>query len=196
MLSSIEAGGLAVCKKFKKGKLIMNHRYMVEAEDGARLQVNNEWYPRAWFRADASLTCHSVQGDAIRERFIIMEADHFYATPEWFWTACTRATRASDVYIYCGTLLLKDLDYRIRNKLEGNAESDAAKGWECNLTADWVKQRMQYQNYCCDLCGRVMDMSYEDHDRAQWSIDRMNNDLGHVKGNCRLVHWECNRARH
>ncbi len=195
-LGKIEVGKTIICKQHgKNSKLITNHRYTLEAENDKQFQVEGQWYLKSWFRADTSLTCHSVQGDAIAQRFAIMETECSFASKEWFWTACTRATKAKDVYIYTGTPLLKGLGDRIRRKLFLHQEEDKKKGRAFDLDADWVRKRLKDQNYCCALCHSVMDVMYADLSDEQWSIDRKDNAHGHTKDNCQLAHWGCNRAK-
>ena len=53
------------------------------------------------------------------------------------------------------------------------------------ITTDWVKKQLKKQRWSCYSCGDPLD--------ADWSVDRVSNDLPHLIDNCAL---SCRRCQH
>jgi len=188
-------GDYVIAKKRHK-RLVMNECYQVQNVTQGLYHINGHYFSPDHFRPDAAMTCHGVQGDAIREKYLICDVHHKRMTWEWMWVALTRTTRISDIYIYNGPALLNTFHKHVHSKLSGHRASDAAKGYDNDLTYDWVTSTLKAQNYCCGYCGGFMTLESDDpHDDDLFSVDRINNALGHVQGNCRMTHLGCNKAR-
>ncbi len=48
----------------------------------------------------------------------------------------------------------------------------------------------------CPSCIRDMQIFYDNGDEAQYSIDRIDSTLAHVKGNIQIICLRCNKAKH
>ena len=71
---------------------------------------------------------------------------------------------------------------------------DKEKGREFNLTVDYILMLKHIQGDKCALC--LIEMKFEwdrSGDISQWTVDRIHNSLGHIKGNIRLTCLLCNR---
>jgi hypothetical protein len=67
------------------------------------------------------------------------------------------------------------------------------KGREFDLSVDWILMLKELQKDKCTLC--LIEMKWEwdrSEDIFQWTVDRIHNTLGHIKGNVRLTCLGCN----
>ena len=78
-----------------------------------------------------------------------------------------------------------DKDF-ILSKLNGYKQQDRNKDREFNLNSIDFYKLVNDDNNSCHFCG-------DDLVEETFTIDRVNNNLGHVKGNCRLACLRCNR---
>jgi hypothetical protein len=217
-----EVGMLVVCRAYmmkkvkdketkvvKKVGLRMNKVYKVlDIKDGCYFIKENDadagkLYPRIKFRRNISQTAHAVQGETIAENFGIFE---FGSNPDWRWVyvALSRASSLKQAWFYDGEPLLKrkELGVRIREKLASYKEQDekAGRATDKFITEKWVMERFKTQNYCCaeQECMRPLLLEWDETDEEergqQFSVDRTNNEFGHVLKNCRLTCLRCNLA--
>ena len=216
-----KVGMLVVCRSYmmrkyknKEGKvekrgLRMNKVYKVlDIKDGCysikqNAEDEGKFYPRIKFRRNIAQTAHAVQGETIAENFGIFE---FGSNPDWRWlyVALSRASSLKQAWFYDGKPLLKrrELGVVIREKLASYKEQDekAKRSTKDFISEKWVMERFKSQNYCCaeQECMRPMLLEWDAEDEEergqQFSVDRTNNELGHVLRNCRLTCLRCNLA--
>ncbi|CAG8780556.1 3690_t:CDS:1, partial [Racocetra persica] len=88
----------------------------------------------------------------------------------------------------------RSLKLFISRKLVGYMNQDKKKGYEFNLSVDYILVLKDSQKNKCKLC---LNKLLWDWDKArnpdQWTVDRINNELRHIKGNVQLTSLECNR---
>ena len=61
---------------------------------------------------------------------------------------------------------------------------------------DIIIEEMNKCDLKCHYCLKEMLILYENvRDNSQWTVDRINNDIGHIKGNFNLVCLKCNLKR-
>jgi hypothetical protein len=185
----------------RKQFLVKNQVYTVKlvSEKGKHfVKIGDTLYKRSDFTNPQATTGHSCQGDTIREPYVILEANHFYATPEWFYTALTRATRLKDVYIYTGASACSKVKGKIADKLKSYAEQDYVANREYKaedfITSRWITDTLKKQNYCCSRCYTPLSLDYSYGDPAQFSVNRHNNDLPHIRSNCEITCLSCNQG--
>ena len=70
-------------------------------------------------------------------------------------------------------------------------DQDKKKGREFNLSVDYILKLKDLQKNKCELC--LNEMWDEAGNPDQWTVDRIDNQVGHIKGNVCLVCLECNR---
>ncbi|CAG8812680.1 7209_t:CDS:1, partial [Gigaspora rosea] len=81
----------------------------------------------------------------------------------------------------------------IQEKLIGYIGQDKEKGRKFDLT-DYILTLKCIQEDKCASC--LIEMKFEwdqPGDILQWTVDRIHNSLGHIKGNVRLTCLLCNR---
>ncbi len=185
----------------RKQFLVKNQVYTVKliSEKGKHfVKIGDTLYKRSDFTNPQATTGHSCQGDTIREPYVILEANHFYATPEWFYTALTRTTQLKDVNIYTGSSACSKVKSKIADKLKSYIEQDYAADREYKsedyITSRWITDTLKKQNYCCSRCYTPLSLDYSYGDPAQFSVNRHNNDLPHIKSNCEITCLSCNQG--
>ena len=53
----------------------------------------------------------------------------------------------------------------------------------------------EQQNNHCMICNCIMSWNWSNKDPRQFTVDRINNSIGHTKDNVMLTCLECNRHR-
>jgi hypothetical protein len=82
----------------------------------------------------------------------------------------------------------------IKKKLNHHKDEDEKKGREFNLTYEYVIGMLDGQNGVCSRCDTVVKKSWtEAYDAQQFSINRLDNKLGHIEGNVEICCLQCNR---
>lgn len=91
-----------------------------------------------------------------------------------------------------------ELQVCIQSKIDGYTNSDDKDkqlpvSQQCNLTIEYVEGMLSSCNNKCALCNNTVKLSWETPlDKLQFSIDRINNALGHTVNNVRITCLECN----
>jgi hypothetical protein len=189
----------------KSGKLVKNGVYevvLVHAKQGKDagkefVSVDGELFKRKDFVSPQATTGHSAQGDTIDEPFVILEANHFYASKEWFYTAVTRCTQLSDVWVYVGANTTSGVKAAIARKVKSYIKQDMDAGRPVTgkyISPAWVSAEMKRANYCCTKCYCRLALDYAAGDMSQWSINRKSNSSPHVESNSEVVCLSCNHA--
>ena len=64
------------------------------------------------------------------------------------------------------------------------------------ITIEETLDIMKKSNMCCYYCKQKVFLLYEVvRENSQWTLDRINNDIGHNSGNCVLACLKCNLKR-
>jgi hypothetical protein len=176
---------------------IRNNCYAIHEDN------ETKFYPRMKFRRNVAQTAHAVQGETIRQKFAIFD---WGINPDWRWVyvALSRARYLKEAFFYDGEPLIErwELHDVIQKKLKDYKEQDeqAGRSLENFVTEKWVMEAFKRQNYSCaeQKCMRPLLLEWDKDDEEefnqQFTIDRKNNDLGHVLGNCRLTCFRCNKS--
>ena len=193
-------GMLVIAKPHQSTKyLIKNKEYRVEAITADKFVVEGKPFDKRLFRKPAGRTCHSIQGETITDPYAILDIvdEHgnlsWVVNRRWFYTSVSRAERFKRLWIYLGKPLVSSKD--AKEKIRQYAEDDAAKGRPGGLTVAQMFTRLQKDNFNCHICHQKVEVVYEDGDRRQYSMDRINNDLGHTFANCTTAHLGCNAGQ-
>ena len=83
----------------------------------------------------------------------------------------------------------------IQRKLVAYKREDAAKGLRFNLKVDHILGLKEAQSTRCAACSTELLWAYQPKDTQQFSVDRLENTMGHIRDNIRLTCLECNRKR-
>ncbi|MEW8689000.1 MAG: hypothetical protein AB2556_24540, partial [Candidatus Thiodiazotropha sp.] len=93
------------------------------------------------------------------------------------------------------TLSEQQLRKVIARKLVAHKRQNQAKGLRFNLKVGQILELKEAQNNHCVVCDIVLLSAYQLKDTQQFSVDRLDNSVGHVRDNIRLTCLECNRKR-
>lgn len=186
-------------------KMHVNNTYMIEKfckdnmvlKNGLTGDMHVITYDTAWkcFILPYFNTVHASQGAKISENFVICDwqTRHATASSNWFYTAITRAVDLDHIHFLEDSLYASVVN--IENKIEGYKKQDKLKGraWgDDYIDEDWVMR--EYRKCpCCKGCGA--HLSFEAGDRNVITVDRIDNNLAHIKNNCQLLCYVCNCAK-
>ena len=82
----------------------------------------------------------------------------------------------------------------IKKKIRRHYEEDEEKGRHSDIDYDYIINLLQEQDYKCKRCNILVKLCWTDaYDNQQFSINRINNNLGHIKGNIEITCLYCNR---
>lgn len=147
-------------------------------------------------------TTHSAIGLTIDKPITIFDWNSQYASKEWFWTAITRTTSLSLISFYEGPELIDEegaheqLLEQIRTKLVSHKSYDKQHDMYEDkhfVTEEWVIEELERTHWICPEQGCEI---VQHSGNRQWSIDRIDNDLGHTIHNCRIICVSCNKGKH
>ncbi|MFA5151321.1 MAG: hypothetical protein WC554_02050 [Clostridia bacterium] len=81
----------------------------------------------------------------------------------------------------------KIFEYRRRDKNKGRDYNI-----DDYITVEWIKEKIK-ENPQCSLCKcELLLCRYPKNDGQQFSVQRINNKLAHIKKNCCIICWKCN----
>lgn len=142
-------------------------------------------------------TGHSTQGSTIDVPYTI-DLNCCFNNAEWLWTAVTRCTDWSQISVFYSPLLHNNFVNKLKSdaqkKINGYAQQDLKAGRFISkkddyVDVDWVIEHL-HEGSCC-YCGEPYDFSSSD----QFSVDRIDNSLPHLKSNCHVCCKTCNSIK-
>jgi len=97
------------------------------------------------------------------------------------------------------TPLLSLFRQQIKQKLQSYKEQDMNKhkyNPELFLSFNDVLRKLKESDYKCFYCGNVVQVFYEwVREPTQWTVERLDNNLGHIRGNIEIACLKCNLRR-
>ena len=174
------------------GRLNPNEVYTVVSCDDERLKVSNidgkVFSPTLgqavkFLQRPYCATNHAFQGLSLGNKIYIHEYDHYMADHRWMRTAVSRCSTIDIVLVKHRRVRapVQDVAQRIAN--HRLADRRFAYDEASYVDAGWVTATLAGQRGQCAECqGDLGEVA-----SGMWSIDRVDNDQPHTKGNCRLV---------
>ena len=151
----------------------------------------------AHFAYVGSITGHSLQGQSVDAALVLFDTECAHMSRRWLWTALTRARSLDSVFVYRGPpLALTDAQLlkRFATMVARYRQQDARAGRPNDGEYITPEDILALFKACGGRCGCSEAMSHTGGDR-QLTVDRLDNRLGHVRGNCVVACLACNRAR-
>ena len=197
-----------ICKKTYKAKnikIVVNNTYTITdinsdiyeiSDDGIETMYFSKEMLDNYFRLSYAQTCHSLQGDSVDIPITIFDINHFMVDNDWIYTAITRTTELNNINIYMGDSFNdeeKKLKNQIKYMIEGHKESDSNKNRMLKnnkykyVSVDWTMNQLKTVKRC-SMCFKSFDVS----NFECFSIDRIDNNIGHYEFNCQIICRRCN----
>ena len=153
---------------------------------------------KKYFKLPFCFTGHSTQGSTIDVPYTI-DITSFWCDAEWIWTSLTRCTNWDQITIYYNKWVEQKFKNRVRDIAErlirGYTEQDFKarrfiKSVDDYVDVDWITENLKSGSciYCAepfDVCGGM----------SNFSVDRIDNSLAHVKNNCQICCLMCNSIK-
>jgi hypothetical protein len=136
-----------------------------------------------------SQTCYSLQGLDITVPYCIFDINNYFVDIPWIYTAISRATEIKNINLYFGDASTNLLDYKIQGMIASHKRSDTKRNMPTDdyITLPWVLDELKNT----DVCYYCKDELNEDN----FSIDRKDNNLNHIKENCQIICRNCNVSK-
>lgn len=147
-----------------------------------------------YFLMNYCSTTHKAQGETITDQYTIWDWE--FMDTKLRYTSLSRAKSMNQVG-FNSLARPSFLDRAVvEAKLSGHRDYDMKHKMEFNMGYEDVLKRFKAQGGMCCRCGiDLKTKNYAKNDPQQFSIDRVNEELGHTKGNVVLTCWGCNRMR-
>ena len=141
-------------------------------------------------------TGHSLQGATIDKPIVIFDTQFEHVDRKWIYVALTRSSDLDSVYVFNGKLekqrlSIAAIDDKINNYIR--QDMSGGRGYDAKNYIDipWVIKQSKLQFHRCSCCHEVMNFTNNAGD-LDWTVDRIENSLGHIKTNCSLMCLHCN----
>ena len=153
------------------------------------------------FRPYFSLTGHSTQGVTTDKTLNIFDTESKFMTARWLWTAITRTTDLNKVnFIVRQNGSYLEMKYNFNAMINRYKENDILAGREFKdedfVSEEDIKDMFSKQHGKCICCLEYMNLISDRFDGSNISVDRICNDIPHVKGNIQLTCNRCNISKH
>ena len=185
-------------------ELVLNDIVEVSIEAAERAVFGGFHLFRDW-RLGYSLTVHSSQGLTIKSPQKVWIIDDYLQWSNLVYLAVSRVeylqqlervvfpqAKGAEVR---EPLSDQQLRTKIAKKLAAYKRQDRAKERQFNLKVNYILQLRDEQQNRCAACNIELLWNYQIKDTQQFSVDRLDNNKGHFRGNVRLTCLECNRKR-
>ena len=134
------------------------------------------------------MTGHATQGLSLGARIYVHDWNTHMATHRWIRTVMSRCGTL-DIILVKGSEGVRgrqtDINVRVASHKLADRKNEFTWDDEQYITTEWVKKQLKKQRWSCYSCGDLLD--------ADWSVDRVSNDLPHLMDNCALL---CRRCQH
>ena len=136
-----------------------------------------------FFNLSFATTVHKSQGDSINENFTIWEWNKMNKRMKY--TALSRATCAEIVSIKTNSYQKSNV-VSSNHRITGYYTQDIAKGRKCDITKEYVDDLLK-DSICAHCLCEIT--------QRNWSVDRIDDRLGHLMGNVKISCLSCNHAK-
>jgi hypothetical protein len=146
-----------------------------------------------YFLVNYCSTVYKAQGETLSQDYTIWDWESMNINLKY--TAMSRAKLPSQINFKAYGK--KDVvSYRvIMNKIKGHELSDQLKGFKTDIDVEYVRDMIAQQCSTCHHCQCDLKLGgFCSGDPSQFSIDRIDDDKGHIQGNVHISCWGCNRA--
>lgn len=150
-----------------------------------------------YFLLNYCSTIHRLQGTTITDDITIYDWENMNTKLRY--TALSRVKAISQISFGKGMKVdvYHSFKKNIEKKIAGHLKYDKSKGYTTDIDCSYIMNMFKKQNGCCNKCNCEMKCNkYTVNDGKQFSIDRIDSNLGHIKGNIQLLCKSCNCSKH
>ena len=177
--------------------LVLNDIVHVSIEEAEIAIKTSDW------QLGYSMTVHSSQGLTISNPKTVFILDDYLNWSNLAYLAVSRVEYMSQLQLVriaiqkTESCPITDDELRkvIIKKLKSYSQVDKSKNVSFSLKVNDILLLKATQNNECASCSINLLWQYEPGDTQQFSVDRIDNTLGHTQDNVRLTCLECNRNR-
>jgi hypothetical protein len=202
--SKYNVGDELICRKslkLKKQRAFVNYTYtimeiketsMILNDDEEDIEVDKDLIEK-YFKLPYARTCCSVQGMTIDDKITIFDFGNYHVDKHWVYTAITRTTELSNVSIYLGKqkdpkeMLMEKITKMIQHHKQADIKADRLDNWGEYITPSYAYDTLMKTSNC-KYCLEPLDVMGDNC----FSIDRIDNNLAHIKSNCQIICLNCN----
>jgi hypothetical protein len=88
------------------------------------------------------------------------------------------------------------LNQKIKNHIKADIKYNRHYNEDDYITIEYAKEMLIKCNNKCSLCNIELKLTnFEFQDKQQFSIDRIDNKLAHIKTNCQITCCHCNHKK-
>lgn len=81
----------------------------------------------------------------------------------------------------------------VKAKIVCSKQEDLKYNRDNDIDEYFVKHLLEIQDFKCLHCNKNVKLDWADpYDKEQFSINRLNNNIGHTQNNCEITCWGCN----
>lgn len=161
---------------------------VILAQDKLEHTVTLEEF-KQFYHIDVAMTIYCSQGSTIDKKYVIFGLNSYYATKALMCVALSRGVSIDNILIYTGRIHSEE--YKLQNRIESHIWADKKAGRSVDIEnyvdKEWVSEELA-KNETCRLCRVLLTAD-------NFSIDRTDNKLCHVKSNCKIICRYCNVAK-
>ena len=170
------------------------HIDLVDRSSGLQYDMKAMW--RKNFSHPYANTGHSLQGATIDKPIVIFDTQFEHVDRKWIYVALTRSSDLDNVYVFNGKLekqrlSIAAIDDKINNYIRQDMSGGRGYDTKNYIDIPWVIKQRKIQFHRCSCCHEVMNFTNNSGD-LDWTVDRIENSLGHIKTNCSLMCLHCN----
>ena len=153
-----------------------------------------------YLKLSYAITAHSAQGFTLKEKITVFDLYSHMVTIPWLYVAITRSRNLKDITLYWGkqqSIGEKAIDSILKNRISGHLASDSNKSFdkEQYITAEWIKEKINKTKCCSGVNSKECNRLFDYNDSESFSVDRINNELAHLKENCQIICVSCNKSK-
>jgi hypothetical protein len=199
-----DVGMELICRKRLKVKSVIlhtNNSYIIKSVDsntihlyeqlqGLNVELSTKMLK--FFSLPYCYTGHISQGITTSKPMCIFDYDFYYTNKEWLYVAFSRSTNPFNVFYFDGDDVKQNKNeaFKIANKINLYKFQDKKAGRKYEeseyITIDWMKFKLNECKSICRCCKKMIDDDY--------SVNRIDNHLAHVKNNCEIICVNCNKT--
>ena len=209
-----------VCRKYYKNKgmtLNTNYTYKILSYTKGLWKIEDETNNITYdittslmhnnFILEYCRTIDSMQGSSIGEKMTIFDLNLPYISKNHVWVSITRARRLKNLQIfihddkevkgYTYARIKQYFNMKIQNyKIQDNK---AKRNFNSNdyIDEDFIFSQQKKHNNKCSYCLKDLEIFIDNDNnvKSDLTIDRINNNLAHMKTNCKIACFLCNVSK-